>query len=58
MTATANINIRAAAGSGGERLGLLSEGQTLDLLAVEDGWCKVVYNGQVAYVSADYVTQE
>ncbi len=57
-TATANINIRAAAGSGGERLGLLSEGQTLDLLAVEDGWCKVVYNGQVAYVSADYVTQE
>lgn len=58
VTATTNINIRAAASSNSERLGLLSGGQSLDLLAVEDGWCKVLYNGQVAYVSAEFVTQE
>lgn len=58
VTATTNINIRAAASSNSNRLGLLSGGQSLDLLAVEDGWCKVLYNGQVAYVSAEFVTQE
>ena len=58
VTATANINVRAAASSSAERLGLLSGGQTLELLAVEDGWCKVIYNGKVGYVSAEYVTQE
>ncbi len=58
VTATANINVRAAASSSADRLGLLSGGQSLELLAVEDGWCKVIYNGQVGYVSAEYVTQE
>jgi len=58
VTATANINVRAAASSEAERLGLLSGGQTLELLSVEDGWCKVIYNGQIGYISAEYVTQE
>lgn len=58
VTANANINVRAGASSSAERLGLLSGGQTLELLAVENGWCKVIYNGQVGYVSAEYVTQE
>lgn len=58
VTATTNINIRAAASSSSQRLGLLSGGQSLELLAVEDGWCKVIYNGQVAYVSAEFVTRE
>lgn len=58
VTATTNINIRAAASSNSNRLGLLSGGQSLELLAVEDGWCKVLYNGQVAYVSAEFVTRE
>lgn len=58
VKANANINVRAAASSSAERLGLLSGGQILELLAVEDGWCKVIYNGQVGYVSAEYVTQE
>lgn len=58
VTATTNINIRAAASSNSERLGLLSGGQSLELLSVEGGWCKVIYNGQVGYVSAEYVKQE
>lgn len=57
VTATTTINIRSAAGEDAERLGVLAEGESLDLLAMEGGWCKVVYNGGVAYVKAEYVTQ-
>ena len=58
VTAIQNINIRAAAAEDAERLGLLAGGESLDLLAIEGDWCKVKYNGQAAYVKADYVTQQ
>ena len=58
VTATTNINVRSAASETAERLGVLTGGESLDLLANEDGWCKVKYNGQVGYVKADYVTQQ
>lgn len=58
VTATTNINIRSAASETAERLGMLAGGESLDLIANEDGWCKVKYNGQVGYVKADYVTQQ
>lgn len=57
VTASTLINIRAAANETAERLGQLPAGESLNLLAVEDGWCKVVYNNQTAYVKADYVEQ-
>lgn len=55
VTATTTVNIRAAANENATRLGILSTGESLDLVADEDGWCKVVYNGKVGYVKADYV---
>ena len=58
VTATTNINVRSAGSETAERLGVLTGGESLDLLANEDGWCKVKYNGQVGYVKADYVTQQ
>lgn len=58
VTATTNLNVRAAASEDAERLGVLAGGSSLDLLGNENGWCKVNYNGQVAYVKADYVTQQ
>ncbi len=58
VTANTNLNVRAAADEGGERLGVLAGGSSLELLGTENGWCKVKYNGQVAYVKADYVTQQ
>lgn len=58
VTATTNINIRAAANENAERLGVLAGGNSLELLGNENGWCKVNYNGRVAYVKADYVTQQ
>lgn len=58
VTATTNINVRVAADESAERLGVLAGGASLELLGNENGWCKVNYNGQVAYVKADYVTQQ
>lgn len=58
VTATTNINIRAAAGETAEKLGMLAGGESLDLLAVEGDWCKVDFNGQIAYVKAEYVTRQ
>lgn len=57
VTATTNINVRAAADQSSERLGVLLGGESLDLLGEENGWCKVKYDGQIAYVKSDYVTK-
>ena len=56
VTANTNINIRSGASQSAERLGTLIGGDSLDLLAVEGDWCKVVFNGQVAYVKGEFVT--
>ena len=58
VTATTNINVRSAASETADRLGMLPGGESLELIANENGWCKVNYNGQVGYVKADYVTQQ
>lgn len=58
VTATTNINVRAAASEDADRLGMLTAGDSLELIANEDGWCKVKYNKSVGYVKAEYVTQE
>lgn len=55
VTATATVNVRAAGSTESERLGILAEGETADLLARQDGWCKIVYQGKVGYVKAEYV---
>ena len=55
VTATTNINVRAAASETADRLGVLAGGETADLLENADGWCKIKYDGGIAYVKADYV---
>ena len=55
VTATTNINVRASASETAEKLGVLVGGDSVDLYANENGWCKINYNGQVGYVKADYV---
>jgi len=57
VTATTNINVRASASETADRLGVLAGGETVDLIEIADGWCKIKYNNQVAYVKADYVQQ-
>ena len=55
VTATTNINVRAAASETAEKLGVAIGGDTLDLVANEGDWCKIIYNGQIGYVKAEYV---
>lgn len=55
VTATTNINVRSSASETAERLGVLAGGDSVELLAQENGWCKIKYNGKVGYVKADYV---
>jgi uncharacterized protein YraI len=55
VTATTNINVRASASETADRLGVLSGGDSADLISKENGWCKIKYNGQIGYVKADYV---
>jgi uncharacterized protein YgiM (DUF1202 family) len=58
VKATTNINVRAAANETAAKLGVLTGGDTADLIAVEGEWCKIKYDGQVAYVKAEYVQQQ
>lgn len=55
VTATTNINVRAAASETADRLGVLAGGDSVELVARENGWCKIKYNGQIGYVKEDYV---
>lgn len=55
VTATTNINVRASASETAERLGVLAGGESAELLANENGWSKINYNGQVGYVKSEFV---
>ena len=56
VTADSGLNIRAEAATDGEILGLAENGQRLALMLEDpqNGWYQVQYNGQTAFVSADY----
>ncbi len=58
VTATTTVRIRELPSTDSAKLGALVEGAQLELLAVENGWCKVLYNGKVAYVSEKYVNKK
>lgn len=55
VTATTNINVRLAPSQEASKLGVLTGGDTVELLERADGWCKISYNGQIGYVKEEYV---
>lgn len=55
VTATTNINVRLAPSQDAAKLGILTGGDQVDLLEKADGWCKVIYSGQVGYVKEEFV---
>ena len=56
VTVLENVNIRSAESETSERLGVAYQGEKLELIMkLADGWCKIKYNGQTAYVKSDYV---
>ena len=50
-----NINIRSSPSTAGEKLGSASGGDSFEVVERLDGWVKIKFNGQEAYVSADLV---
>lgn len=57
VTASTNVNVRVTASQSADKLGVVAGGETLDLIAIEGEWCKVVYNGQIGYIKSEFVQQ-
>lgn len=56
VTAKDTVNVRAKDNETAEKLGVIYQGDTLELLEKQsNGWSKVEYKGQVAYVKSEYV---
>lgn len=56
--ATANVNIRAGAGTSAKIISALKKGDSIKRTAIGDnGWSKVSYNGKTAYVFSTYLTK-
>lgn len=55
VTASTNINVRASASETADRLGVLSGGDSAELIGTEGDWSKIKYNGQIGYVKSEYV---
>ncbi len=53
--ASDNINIRKSSSADGTRIGSASKGDRFQLVEeLSDGWSEIIYNGQSAYVKAEY----
>lgn len=57
MYALEKTNVRSGPGTEYEKLGQLEEGEKIFAVELlEEGWYRVVYNGETAYVKQDYLT--
>lgn len=56
ITVIENVNVRKSASETGEKLGLVYIGEKLELVMKQaDGWTKVKYKDQTAYVKSEFV---
>lgn len=56
VTAKETVNIRSGQSETSDRVGVAYKGEKLELIMkLADGWCKIKYNGETAYVKSDYV---
>ncbi|MBR3040798.1 MAG: SH3 domain-containing protein [Lachnospiraceae bacterium] len=55
VTVKESVNIREQASMDSKVIALAQAGTQLELIERLDGWCKVKYNGQTAYVKSEYV---
>ena len=58
VTTSSAVNFRQEATTQSESMGKLSDGTRVAILDEIDGWYKVAYNGEVGYMSADYVESQ
>ncbi len=56
VTAKTTVNIRKSASETADKLGVVYQGEKLELVMNQaDGWCKVKYKGQTAYVKSEFM---
>ena len=55
VTVTENVNVRKTASETGDKIATAYRGEQFELIEKANGWCKINYKGQEAYVKADYV---
>lgn len=54
--ATDSVNVRSNPSTSSSIIGSLSEGDSVTRTGIGDGWSRISYDGQTAYVSSSYVT--
>lgn len=54
--ATDSVNVRSSPSTSGSIIGSLSEGDSVTRTGIGDGWSRISYGGQTAYVSSSYLT--
>ena len=55
-TQSSNLNVRKEPNTTCAIVGKLAKGTEVDVDSIENGWGKISFNGETAYVSADYIT--
>ncbi len=56
ISGCAFLNVRSGPGTGYVARGSIANGTKIQIVSIQDGWCKIIYNGNYAYVSATYVS--
>ena len=52
---TSSLNVRIEPDSSSTKLGVLTQGQVVDLIEVSDGWCKIKFDGQIGYIKEEFI---
>lgn len=55
VTANSFLNIRSFASSSAPVIGTIDRGGKIYVHEIEDGWAKIDYNNEYAYISSDYI---
>ncbi|MBR6159452.1 MAG: SH3 domain-containing protein [Lachnospiraceae bacterium] len=55
ITVKENVNVRKSPDETGEKIATSYRGDQYELIELTNGWCKIKYKGEEAYVKADYV---
>lgn len=57
--AIGKVNVRKSPSSSGEKIGMLKKDESVTRIGISNnGWSKVKYNGEIAYVSTDYLSEK
>ena len=55
VTASKGLNVRKEANTSSQIIGILNSGESVEIIGEENGFYKITYKGQEAYVSKNYI---